>query len=114
MKFKMVARSMALAPMKLEFYILVPAVLAVARGGTGEKIGHRIATTIDTDKDVRPGEVVTLEFEWPLPDFPPRQCRFKALPHCSLAFQLITMEVDGLPLIEGSGTAPGPNERMFA
>lgn len=115
MKIRIVAKSLAVAPLHFAFHILVPSGKANARLGKDPMMwGHEIATTIEDDKLTAPGATLELSFEWPLEDFKPRECRFKATVEASLQFQLLVFEADGLPLIQGSGEPCGPGERVFA
>lgn len=116
MKIRIVAKSLATAPVRFAFHILVPTAKANRRSGKGSRaaMGHEIATTVEDDKLTAPGATLELAFDWPFEDFKPRECRFKATVATSLLFQLLVFEADGLPLIEGSGQPAGPGERVFA
>src|SRR5512139_404657 len=117
MKVRLIVRSLDISSRKFEFGIWLPKWQAMQRMGTGSGLedGHVLGCTLTSDKEVAPGQQMQIVFDWPFPDFKPKQCRFKASLECSLKFDILVFEAEGEgPPVEGSGTLPSPGGKLFS
>ncbi len=116
MRVRIIAQSIAIAPLKLEFGIWIPVVESkLEKGRTVRRKRLELGVEVATDMECHPGQQIKLEFDWPFPKFTPKECVFKASVKCSQLFDLIVFEADDLgPLIKGSGTPCAPGSRLFA
>lgn len=106
MKLKIVARNRGLEPHRFVCHLFLRVEKGVnprLGGPVGKDHTLELITTIETQSDVPPGQVVTVESEWPAPDLPPSMLIFKAAPEHSLVWEMLEVRQDDRSLLVAAG-----------
>lgn len=95
MRFRIIAKNLA-----TERHPFIA--IGYERAAIKARKGLQEVTRIETDGG-DPGETITIEGEWPTPDYPPTKMAWKAPPKHSLVWELQEFTLDGRSMIHKPG-----------